>query len=90
MVGVSQGSADSTMDVSSKVKPQGEALGGPALLWAVISHTEPSGSPQIHGVSIQYLTQIAKMVGKNPHLIGGLPACRDWVWHLCGLFALMN
>lgn len=67
VVGVSQGSADRTMDVSSTVKGQGGALGGPTLLWTVISWVEPSGSPQLHSVSIQYLTQVTKIVGgKTP------------------------
>lgn len=64
--GCPQGPAGRTVDVSSTVKGQGGALGGPALLWNVNSQAELGGSPQIHGVSIQYLTQITKMVGKNP------------------------
>lgn len=74
-MGVSQGSADRTVDVSSTVKGQSEALGGPVLLWTVNSQGELSGSPRIHGVSIQYLTQTTKMV----------EICRDWIWHLCRL-----
>lgn len=67
VVGVLQGSADRTMDVRSTVKGQGGALGGLALLRTVISQVEPSGSPQLHDVSIQYLTQVTKTVGgKTP------------------------
>lgn len=54
------------MDLSSTVKFQGGAVGGPAHLWTVISQAEPSGSPQLHGVSIQYPIQLKRMDRKNP------------------------
>lgn len=92
-MGVSQGSADRTVDESSKVKGQGGALGGPALLWTVISQAEPRRSPQICGISIQYLTQIIKMVGKNllpPKRAPSLLPTQRLGLHFCGLFAVMN
>ena len=45
VVGVPQGSADRSTDLSSTVKFQGWAVGSPARLWTVISQAEPRGAP---------------------------------------------
>lgn len=54
------------MDLSSTVEFQGGGVGGPAHLWTVISQAEPRGSPQLHGVSIQYPIQLTKIGRKKP------------------------
>lgn len=73
--------------MSSTVKGQGGALGGPALVWTVISQAEVGGSPQICSVSIQYLTQITKMVGKKPSPHRRAPSLQRLdlasLWTLC-------